>query len=133
LLQYVYGPLCADGAVALVAAVNPLHNSIVPNANQLLSLVALSLRSPKSQGSSQHWGAEHAKGSEDLTNNTRLAIYGAALQLVAEDLIGKKHKVQTRLHMSEVCCFLWQFCFVLKFISILASWMYFGAKPALGA
>jgi hypothetical protein len=84
----------ADAAVALVHIVNPLHDSITPNANQLLSLVALSLRSPESQGSALHWGAEHAKGSADLTNNTRLAVFGTALQLVVEDFIGKKHKVQ---------------------------------------
>jgi hypothetical protein len=102
----VNGLGCTDAAVALVAIVNPLHDSIVPSANQLSSLVALSLRSPKSQGSAQHWGAEHAKGSEDLTNNTRLAIYGAALQLVAEDLIGKKHKVRAWLYSDAVIAFL---------------------------
>ena len=85
----------ADAAVALVRIVNPLNDNRTPNAKQLLSLVALSLRTPdQSPSSIKHWGAEHAKGSSDLSNNTRLAIFGAGLQMVIEDLISETSQVR---------------------------------------
>ena len=84
----------ADAAIALVRIVNPLNEARTPNAKQLKSLVALSLRSPEEQGSAKHWGAEFAKGSGDLTNNTRLAVFGAGLQLMIEDLISDTSEVR---------------------------------------
>lgn len=86
--------------MALVRIVNPLADDRTPNAKQLKSLVALSLRSPEEQGSAKHWGAEFAKGSGDLTNNTRLAVFGAGLQLMIEDLISEISEVSTR----SACC-----------------------------
>ena len=77
----------ADAGRALAAVINSRIRGEDPSAEKLLALVALSMRSPEQHGSGKFWGAQHAPGSAQLSDNIRLAVFGHALLLVVEDLM----------------------------------------------
>lgn len=84
----------ADAARALVAVTNARIRGEDPTSGKLLSLITATLRPPSQHDSGIFWGVSRADGSGQLSDNIKLAIFGAALQLTIEDLLSGASKVR---------------------------------------
>lgn len=84
----------ADAARALVAVTNARIRGEDPTPRKLLSLIVNTLRPPSAHDSGIFWGVSRADGSGQLSENIKLAIFGAALQLTIEDLLSGASKVR---------------------------------------
>ena len=92
----------ADAGKALAGVTNARIRGEDPSAAKLLSLVCLCITSPEQHGTGEYWGASHAPGSAQLSQNIRLAIFGNALQLVVEDLLTGSSKVRPRGRATKI-------------------------------
>ena len=84
----------ADAGRALIAVTNARIRGEDAPPQKLLSLVALALRAPAHHTSGIFWGVQTAPGAAQLSENVRLAIYGAALQTVIVDLLSDESAVR---------------------------------------
>jgi hypothetical protein len=91
----------ADAGDALAAVTNARLRGEPPLPAALLSLAALALRAPAQHASGRFWGVAHARGSQQLSEAARLAVFGAALQLTIDDLLtGTAQVRRARAHRS---------------------------------
>lgn len=86
-ISLALAPSRADAGAALAAITNAQLRGQPPLPAAILSLVALALRSPAQHSSGRFWGVAHAAGSAQLNDAARLAVFGAALQSVIDDLL----------------------------------------------
>ena len=84
----------ADAGRALVAVTNARIRGEDASPERILSLIALALRAPAHHTSGIFWGVQTAPGAAQLSENVRLAIYGAALQTVIVDLLSGESSVR---------------------------------------
>lgn len=85
----------ADAGRALVAVTNARIRGEDASPRKLLSLISLALRGPAQHTSGIFWGVQTAPGAQQLSENVRLAIYGAALQTVIVDLLSGESSVRS--------------------------------------
>lgn len=90
-----------------------------PSPGKILSLIVNTLTPPSEHASGIFWGVSRADGSGQLSENIKLAIFGAALQLTIEDLLSGASKVRLALSTLLISqkCFLhisvWPLCSII--------------------
>lgn len=89
-------PIYESAAKALVAVTNARIRGTDPTCHQLLSLIVLSVLSPEEHATSTFWGVDQAPGAATMPETVKLAVFGAALQFVVEDLLTGDSQFLTR-------------------------------------